>query len=136
MAAHPRPAPDVVAVIAAGGALGGLARHAVSVAVPTAHDGLPWATLAANVSGSLLLGVLMVVLLERSRPRRYLRPFLGVGVLGGYTTFSTYAVEAVVLLDQGRVAAAAAYVVGTLMACLLATWCGMVAARSLLGRRT
>jgi fluoride exporter len=115
----------VVAVIALGGGLGSVARYLISTALPTAPWHVPWATFLINVTGCLLLGLLMVFVLEVWPPRRYVRPFLGVGVLGGYTTFSSVTVETIRL----PAATAAPYALGTLAACLVAVWCGIVAAR-------
>src|SRR4051794_14883819 len=83
---------DVALVIAAGGALGSLARWGLNEALPQEGGRFPWATFAENVGGCLVLGVLMVFLLDVWRPTRYGRPFLAIGVLGGFTTFSTYTV--------------------------------------------
>ena len=91
---------DVLLVIGAGGALGSLARWGVSHLLPWSGDTFPWATFLENVSGGLALGMLMVLLLDVWPPHRYLRPFLGVGLLGGYTTFSTYMLEARDLLPH------------------------------------
>lgn len=124
---------DVVAVIAAGGALGGLGRWALNEVLPPAEGRLPWSTLLENVTGGLLLGVLMVFLLEVWRPGRYARPFLGVGLLGGFTTFSTYTSETRVLLLEGRVPLALTYLFGTAVLCLAATWAGVTLARSAAG---
>src|SRR5437763_10088263 len=88
----------VVGVIAAGGALGALARYGVSLALPTQPGHFPWGTFAINVVGCALIGVLMVLIMEVWSAHRLLRPFLGVGVLGGFTTFSTYAVDLLGLL--------------------------------------
>jgi len=95
---------------ALGGALGALARWALAEALPASPGGWPWATLLVNLTGCLLLGVLIGVLTGRSREPAWVRPFLAVGVLGGYTTYSTFAVEVVELVDDGAVARAAAYV--------------------------
>ena len=78
--------------------LGAEARYGIDRLIPPPATGFPWATLLINVSGCLLIGVLMVLLVEVWSPHRYARPFLGVGVLGGYTTFSTFAVDAVRLV--------------------------------------
>ncbi|MFE6647305.1 fluoride efflux transporter FluC, partial [Nocardioides sp. NPDC057772] len=88
---------DLLAPIAAGGALGSLARWGLATALPHSDAAWPWATFLTNISGCLLLGVLMAFVLGPWSRTRYLRPFLGVGVLGGYTTFSTYEVETYVL---------------------------------------
>lgn len=134
MARLRRQAP-VLAVIAAGGVLGSLARHGAASLQADAGTGWPWAILVVNVSGCLLIGVLMAVLLDLTAPHRLLRPFLGIGVLGGYTTFSTYAVDTQRLLSDGRAAAALTYYLVTPVLALLAVWIGTAATRALRGRR-
>jgi CrcB protein len=121
---------DVVVVISVGGALGSLARWAVAEAIPHPPAGFAWSTLVENVSGALLLGALMVLVLEVWPTTRYVRPFFGVGVLGGYTTFSTYMLDTRSMLVAGRVAPALLYVFGTLLAGLFAVWVGIVMART------
>jgi CrcB protein len=121
---------DVLLVIAAGGALGSLARYGVGELVPWAGDGFPWATFLENISGGLALGVLIVFLLDVWPPHRYLRPFLGVGLLGGFTTFSTYMLESRDLLAGGETATAFAYLAATLVAGLAAVWLGIASARA------
>lgn len=76
---------DVLLAISAGGALGSLARWGVGALVPWTGSTFPWATFIENISGGFALGALMVFVLDVWPPRRYLRPFLGVGVLGGYS---------------------------------------------------
>jgi CrcB protein len=121
---------DVALVVAAGGAVGGLARYATTELIGTAPGSFPWATFVENVLGCLLLGVLMVVLVELRGPSRYARPFLGVGVLGGYTTFSAYTSEIRGLAASGHSTTAALYLAGSVMAGLLAAVCGVVGARA------
>jgi fluoride exporter len=111
---------DILLVIAAGGALGAAGRYGVAVALPHDADAFPWSTLATNVAGCFALGVLMVLVVERLSSSRLVRPFFGTGLLGGFTTFSTYAVDTRALLAAGRPAVAAAYLVGTLVLGLLA----------------
>ncbi|MEU8078167.1 fluoride efflux transporter CrcB [Catellatospora citrea] len=125
---------DVLAVISAGGLLGALARYAVSRALPASPTGFPWGIFLVNVSGCLLIGVLMALVAHVWPGRRLLRPFLGTGVLGGYTTFSAYTVDIVRLADAGAVAVAAAYLVGTLLVALPAVYGGMVVTRWLVRR--
>jgi CrcB protein len=120
---------DVLAVIALGGALGAVARWGTSVAWPHDTGEFPWATVQVNVLGSALIGLLMVVVRRRGTESRYARPFLGVGLLGGYTTFSTYALDVHALLLAHRPVLAAAYLVGTVVLGLLAVWCGVQAGR-------
>jgi CrcB protein len=122
---------DILAVIAAGGAAGSLARWGLTQLLPHPVGTFPWATFTANVSGCLLLGVLMVFVIEVWPPSRYVRPFLGVGVLGGYTTFSTYMLDTRALLVSGRAGLAGEYVFATLAAGLAAVWVGVTGARLL-----
>jgi CrcB protein len=116
---------DLLAVIALGGALGSLARWGLGEAADTQAGSVPWATVVVNVSGSLALGVLMVLVAEVWPGSRYLRPFAGVGLLGGWTTFSAYALDARTLLAHDRTAAAVLYVGGTLVLGLVALVVGL-----------
>jgi CrcB protein len=119
----------VLAAVAVGGAFGSAARYGVGVAWPASPTGFDWPTFTVNAAGCALIGVLMVLVTEARAGHPLLRPFLGTGVLGGFTTFSTYAVGVITLLDAGRPALAAGYLVGTVTAALAATWLGMAAAR-------
>ena len=121
---------DVLLVISAGGALGSLARWGVGELLPWSGDEFPWATFVENLSGGFALGLLMVFLLDVWPPHRYLRPFLGVGLLGGYTTFSTYMLESRDLLVGDEVATAFTYLAGSLAAGLAAVWLGILSARA------
>jgi fluoride exporter len=114
---------------ALGGALGALARWAAAEALRTAPGGWPWATLLVNVTGCLLLGVLVGVLAARPPEPTWARPFLAVGVLGGYTTYSTFAVEVVDLVDDGAVAVAAGYVLVSVAGGVAAVALGALAGR-------
>jgi fluoride exporter len=118
-----------LAAIAVGGGIGSVGRYLLSAAFPAGH-GFPWAIFAVNVSGCFLLGLLMVYLLEVWPPRRILRPFLAVGLLGGYTTYSTYAGGVLTLLIGHAPALADAYALTSIVAALVAVWCGMRAART------
>jgi CrcB protein len=115
----------VLIAISVGGATGALARSAVAEALPHDPGRFPWSTFCANVAGCFLIGVLMVVVVERWSHRPLARPFLGTGVLGGFTTFSTYAVDTRGLLAAGQPALAASYLVGTLVVGLLAVVVGL-----------
>jgi CrcB protein len=123
----------VLAAIAAGGAIGAVARYALALALPTHSGRFPWGTFTTNVSGCAVLGLLVVVLEARFPANRYLRPFLATGVLGAYTTFSTYAVDADLLVRDGHPGIAAAYIVGSVVAGLIAVWIGIVAGRAIVG---
>jgi CrcB protein len=122
-------------VVAVGGACGAGGRYALERAWPTVPGGLPWATLVTNAGGCLAIGVLMVYVVEAGGAHPLTRPFLGVGVLGGYTTFSSYAVQTTVLADQAHPALAAAYLVSTVLAALLAVSAGVAVARSVRSAR-
>ncbi|MFE3666495.1 CrcB family protein [Streptomyces sp. NPDC059164] len=125
----------VLAAVAAGGALGALVRHGAMVLWPAPGHGFPWTVFVANVTGCALIGVLMVLTVERGRITHMLvRPFLGVGVLGGYTTFSTYAVDVSGLLARQEAAVAMAYAAGTAVAALGSVWAAAVATRTWLDR--
>ena len=118
---------SVLATVAAGGALGSLGRWGLSqtlLARGVGH-GFPWPTFTANVLGCLLLGALTVVLAERRPTSRLLRLFLGVGVLGGFTTFSTLMLETRGLWVVGRPGLALGYVGASLVAGLAAVVAGM-----------
>jgi CrcB protein len=115
----------VLAVIAAGGSLGALARYGLARAWPAVAGGFPWATFVINVTGSFLIGLLMVAVTEIWVAPRLVRPFLGVGILGGFTTFSTYANDTRALLRPDSVGTAFAYLGGTLAAALPATLIAM-----------
>jgi CrcB protein len=119
----------VIAAVAAGGALGAPARYGVAQLIHDRQGSFPWATFWTNVSGSLALGFLLVLLLERFPPSRYVRPFVATGFLGAYTTYSTFAVGTVVLAKDGHAAVALAYALGGLACGLAAAWAGIVAAR-------
>jgi CrcB protein len=125
----------VLSVIALGGVVGAEARHGLGVLLPHREGEWPWATLLTNLSGCLLIGVLMVVITERIRPHPLVRPLLGVGVLGGYTTFSTYAVDTVTAAQAGRAGMAVFYAVMTPLLAFLAVWFGAVSTRRLVPER-
>lgn len=126
----PEPRLSVVAV-AAGGALGALARWGIDLAVEGSGHALMWATLAVNVFGCALMGLLVAYVLAHPARHALWRPFLGVGFLGGFTTFSAFAGDAVLLLDEGSWATAAAYIVTTLVAGLLALRLALAGGRAL-----
>ncbi len=120
-----------VAVVSLGGALGALARWALETVAPTPPGGFPWATFAINVGGALLMGVLVVIVTEVRSAHPLVRPFLGVGVLGGFTTFSSYTVEAQQLLTTRHLATAGTYLAATVLAVLAAVVLGMALTRRL-----
>ncbi|MEV0913563.1 fluoride efflux transporter CrcB [Streptomyces sp. NPDC049967] len=125
----------VVAVVALGGASGACARYGASLLWPTEADGFPWTTLVVNVIGCAVIGVFMVVISEVWAAHRLVRPFFGTGVLGGFTTFSTYAVDIQRLVDGGRARSGLAYLGLTLLAALAAVWSAVWLTRRVLAWR-
>lgn len=120
-------------LVAAGGALGSVLRHAIGVwgaaHLPTAF---PWATLGINVAGSLAIGVVM----ERSATGAVgaeTRLFLATGVLGGFTTFSAFSHETLELVRRGAATSALAYALASVVLGLAACWAGVLVTRSLAG---
>ncbi|WP_428933960.1 fluoride efflux transporter CrcB [Streptomyces sp. ACT015] len=119
----------IVAVIALGGALGACARYAIALRWPAGSGGAPWGTFATNVGGCAVIGVFMVLITNVWVAHRLVRPFFGTGVLGGFTTFSTYAVDIQRLIDGGHARVGLAYLAATLLAALTAVWLGATLAR-------
>lgn len=125
----------VLLVVAAGGMVGSLARWGLAVAFPLQSGTVPWATLGVNGLGSFLIGMLMVAVTDVWPDQQYVRPFWGVGVLGGFTTFSAYAVELRAMLAAGDTILAAAYLLGTLLLGLAAVAAGLALGRRWYGGR-
>ncbi len=123
----------VLVAVALGGVLGGCARYGVDLLVPASTD-FPWATFVVNVAGAACLGLLLVLVLELWQPTRYVRPFLGVGLLGSMTTFSTWMVETDRLIATGAPLVATAYVLASVAAGLAATVLGMTTGRLVVRR--
>lgn len=113
-----------------GGAIGAPARYGIAQLVDITPGTFPWGTFWINVSGSFALGFLLVVLSERLRPTRYLRPLLATGFLGAYTTYSTFAVEVDLLVKNGHVPIALVYAITSFTVGWLAVWAGMSLARA------
>ncbi len=126
----------VLAVVAAGGAIGTGARYGAILLWPPAAGSFPWTTLAVNTAGCLLIGVLLVVLTEAWAAPTWVRPFLATGVLGGFTTFSTYCLDIERLVSAGRPGLAFGYLAATVLAALAAVVAGTWATRRLLARTT
>jgi CrcB protein len=115
---------------ALGGAVGALARWALAAALPGSSGGWPWSTLVVNLLGCLLLGALLGTLAARAVEPAWARPFVAVGVLGGFTTYSAFALEVVALGEAGRVGAAAGYVTASVLGGVLAVAAGAAWARA------
>lgn len=118
--------------VGVGGGLGAVARYLVGVwIIPRVSSGFPFHTLLVNVSGSFAIGALLVLLMDQMAADPAWRLFLIVGVLGGYTTFSSFSYEALALLEAGKWTTAAVYVAGSNALSLVAAYLGMVLVRTL-----
>ena len=120
-----------IILVAIGGGLGAVGRYAVGGWLGRGDSAFPWHTLAINVTGALLIGVLMGASTDRALIGPDWRLFLGTGVLGGYTTFSTLAYETVRLMEQGFLVPAALNMFGTGVAGIVAAVVGMLLGRLL-----
>lgn len=126
-----RPMPITLITIALGGALGAVLRYlSVSAALRLFGPGFPWGTLFVNVVGSLIMGFTAAVLLEKTGAGR-LYLFLMTGVLGGFTTFSAFSLDALYLIERGKLTAAASYIGGSVALSVLALIAGLWAGRAL-----
>jgi CrcB protein len=131
----PRLRRDVVLAVFAGGCLGGWARYGITAHWTAGPSRFPWATLVVNTAGAFVLGVIVVVAAQ-AVPSRYVRPLLGTGFCGAFTTFSSVVVGADELVAHGHAATAAGYLLASIAAGLLAAWLGVVGTRAVAALRT
>jgi CrcB protein len=124
---------DVLAVVFVGGCLGGAARYAATSAGRAPSGGFPWATFAVNTSGAFVLAAVIVAAAGRGRSR-YLRPLLGTGFCGAFTTFSSVVVAADQMFVHGHAATALAYLLATIVGGLVAAWLGWTLIRAVTTR--
>ncbi|WP_276718938.1 fluoride efflux transporter CrcB [Pseudooceanicola nitratireducens] len=116
--------------VALGGAIGASARYLTGVAaLRLMGPGFPWGTLVVNVIGSFLMGAIVIILAELSANR--FAPLLMTGLLGGFTTFSAFSLDAVTLWERGETMQAAAYVAASVVLSLAALMAGLFVARTL-----
>ncbi|MGJ8670141.1 MAG: fluoride efflux transporter CrcB [Oceanococcus sp.] len=116
--------------VAIGGALGACARYGLSRLLMQVS--WPLATLCANVLGSFLIGILFIHIATRLGTQHPAWQLLGIGLLGGFTTFSSFSLETLRLIEQGRVGIAASYVLSSVALCLLAAYLGLILGRRLM----
>lgn len=121
-----------VAIVALGGAIGAAARYAFGTwMVERTGATFPWHTMLINVSGAFLIGVLMAMSLDKGVVPGNWRLFLGTGILGGFTTFSTLSYESIALMERGLYAAGLLNMFGSGVAGLVAAWLGIVVVRAI-----
>ena len=119
-------------IVGAGGAFGAIGRYWLSIWVYSLTGrAFPWGTLAVNLLGSLLMGFLSVWLLERMSLSSEMRALLMVGFLGSFTTFSTFSLETLLLLEQGAVVRAGVNIAVSVITCIFAAWMGVLIARAI-----
>lgn len=119
-------------IVALGGALGAVCRYLAGNAISKAvGSALPWGTFLINLGGCFAMGLLMTVIVERELLPAAWRLFLCVGLLGGFTTFSSFGYEALMLLAEGNILAAAGYAGGSVVLGLVAAGVGVLAARAI-----
>jgi CrcB protein len=121
---------NMILLVAAGGAVGSVARYLMASSIQTATGWeFPLGTVLVNILGCFLIGVLYVLLVARPDPRQDLRALLMVGVLGGFTTFSSFSLETVTMAMSGNFGGATLNVVISVAACLVGTILGVTLAR-------
>ncbi len=122
--------PPLLFAIAAGGAIGSVARYILSITMLRGFGaGFPWGTLTVNVLGSLIMGVAAGLFAKHLQDGAAWRAFVMVGVLGGFTTFSTFSLDVAVLAQRGELLQAAGYIAGSVTLSILALVSGLALAR-------
>jgi len=124
--------PTLILAVAAGGAIGSVARYVVGVgAAKLFGDHLPWGTLIINVSGSFLIGLFIALFAVDWQLPQPMRVFLVVGICGGYTTFSTFSLDSYKLIQSGEVVTAGTYIIGSVLLSVSALMTAVLIVRSL-----
>ncbi|MBT3373908.1 MAG: fluoride efflux transporter CrcB [Rhodospirillaceae bacterium] len=124
---------NMLLAVAFGGALGALGRHLISGQVMRwMGSGFPWGTMTVNILGSFILGVLVEYMALRWSATLEMRGFLVVGVLGGFTTFSAFSLDVVLLLERGSLGPAFAYIAGNLLLSVCGLFAGLMIFRQVL----
>jgi CrcB protein len=121
----------VLIAIALGGAAGSLARYAVAATIQQPPMQFPWGIFVVNVTGSFLMGIIVELSALKLSMSPELRAFLTVGVLGGYTTFSTFSLDSALLIERGAYLSAAGYIVGSALLSILALFAGLWIVRAI-----
>lgn len=119
-------------IVMAGGAIGAALRYSFSRAIPSVEGSWPWPTFAVNILGSLLMGILACWVLKKGASGEPLRLLLGVGFLGGFTTFSAYSLELAQLIERDQVVMAGIYAVSSIGLALVALFAGLALGRAVI----
>ena len=124
---------NMLLAVACGGAVGAISRHLIANQVMRwAYGGFPWGTLLVNIAGSFILGLLVEYLAQHWSANQEIRGFLVVGVLGGFTTFSAFSLDAVLLLERGSLSPAFAYICGSVLLSIGGLFGGLLLFRQVL----
>jgi fluoride exporter len=123
---------SILLAVALGGALGSLLRYFTASAIQSAAwPGYPWGIFVVNITGGLAMGLIVELSALKLQLTPEVRAFLTVGVLGGYTTFSTFSLDSVLLIERGQYMTAALYVTGSTLLSILALFAGLWLVRSI-----
>lgn len=125
----------VALIVGVGGAAGALARWGVNLAFTGVSWPFPVPTLLVNLLGCLIMGLLVAVVISWDGAPAFLRPLVGMGFLGGFTTFSAFAIDTWHLAQSGASLSALAYVVVSVLGCIAAAWAGLRGGMAFAGRR-
>ena len=123
----------IIAAVALGGGIGSVARYFVAQIQSPIWTGFPYGIFLVNVSGGFVMGVLVELMALKFSVSPEVRAFLTTGIMGGYTTFSTFSLESALLIQKGAIATASAYVVGSALLSILALFCGLWLVRAVYG---
>lgn len=123
--------PAILLAVALGGAIGSLLRYLMTGWMQPVSSAFPWGIFIVNVSGGFVMGLIVELGALKFSFAPELRAFMTVGILGGYTTFSTFSLDSALLIERGAYGSAAAYVVGSTVLSILALFAGMWMVRAL-----
>ncbi len=123
---------QIIMAIAAGGAIGSVLRHFMSANIMRVMGpDFPYGTMTVNIFGSLVMGLLVGILARYFDGNQILRVFLTVGILGGFTTFSAFSLDTIVLIERGALINAGAYVLASVIFSIAGLWFGLTLTRVL-----
>ena len=123
--------PGIILAVAIGGAVGSLLRYFVASAIQQPTMQFPWGIFVVNISGGFIMGVIVELSALKLQISPEVRAFLTVGILGGYTTFSTFSLDSALLIQRGAYMTAAGYIIGSTVLSITALFAGLALVRAL-----
>ena len=123
--------PGIILAVAIGGAVGSLLRYFVASAIQQPTMNFPWGIFVVNITGGFIMGVIVELSALKLQISPEVRAFLTIGILGGYTTFSTFSLDSALLIQRGAYVAAAGYIVGSTVLSIAALFAGLALVRAL-----